>query len=115
MSNTASAWSKIRSDLVARAATLTKREAAVGVHLRGEDGRRELDPEDASTLIGGDEVLEGIEGAALAELAEIRAAIARIDGGTYGTCESCGGDIGEKRLAALPHARFCVSCARSAP
>jgi DnaK suppressor protein len=37
-------------------------------------------------------------------------AIARIEAGTYGTCESCGEAIGKARLQAFPRATLCVSC-----
>ena len=30
--------------------------------------------------------------------------------GTYGSCEVCGGPIGQDRLAALPEATRCVAC-----
>jgi len=36
--------------------------------------------------------------------------IARIDGGEYGYCESCGVDIGLKRLEARPTATLCIDC-----
>ncbi len=39
---------------------------------------------------------------------EIDAALARIENGTYGKCETCGRDIGEDRLDAFPMARFCI-------
>jgi len=41
---------------------------------------------------------------------EIRAALRRIDEGDYGVCESCGDDIGEKRLLARPVATHCIDC-----
>ena len=44
------------------------------------------------------------------ELAETQAALDRIEEGTYGRCESCGGAIGRQRLLALPVTRFCISC-----
>ena len=44
-------------------------------------------------------------------LAEIEAALKRIDDGTYGVCEQCGGPIGEARLEAMPAARLCITCA----
>jgi DnaK suppressor protein len=37
-------------------------------------------------------------------------ALARIDAGTYGVCESCGQPIGKARLLAFPRARLCVAC-----
>ena len=44
-------------------------------------------------------------------LAEVEAAIHRMDRGTYGVCESCEERIPEVRLGALPWARYCVKCA----
>src|SRR3954465_5302848 len=43
-------------------------------------------------------------------LFQTRHALDRIDAGTYGTCETCGGPIGKARLQAFPRATFCVSC-----
>lgn len=43
-------------------------------------------------------------------LTEVEAALARIDAGTYGACESCGAAIPFERLEAVPRARQCVSC-----
>ena len=37
-------------------------------------------------------------------------ALARIDAGTYGVCESCGRAIGKARLLAFPRATLCVQC-----
>ena len=45
-----------------------------------------------------------------AELAEVDAAIARIDDGTYGQCERCGAAIAVERLEAVPATRSCVGC-----
>jgi len=36
--------------------------------------------------------------------------VARIDGGEYGYCESCGVEIGLKRLEARPTATLCIDC-----
>ena len=43
-------------------------------------------------------------------LAQDERAIARIEAGTYGTCESCGEAIGKARLQAFPRATLCVTC-----
>lgn len=42
------------------------------------------------------------------ELAEIEAALTRLQDGTYGLCEACHDPISEGRLQALPAARYCV-------
>jgi RNA polymerase-binding transcription factor len=74
---------------------------------------------------GGDE-LEKLIGASERELAvrtlesgsaklkEIRAALRRIDEGTYGTCEECEDPISPRRLAALPSAALCIQCQEAA-
>lgn len=41
-------------------------------------------------------------------LTAIDAALARIDAGSFGTCQACGGPIGEERLEALPWATLCI-------
>jgi DnaK suppressor protein len=43
-------------------------------------------------------------------LAEIEAALARLDDGTYGECVDCGEQINSERLEALPAAARCVNC-----
>ncbi|HET7014024.1 MAG TPA: TraR/DksA family transcriptional regulator [Streptosporangiaceae bacterium] len=43
-------------------------------------------------------------------LAQTERAIARIESGTYGSCESCGEPIGKARLQAFPRATLCVRC-----
>jgi DnaK suppressor protein len=40
----------------------------------------------------------------------VQAAIARIDEGSYGICESCGEPIGKMRLQAFPRATLCMQC-----
>jgi DnaK suppressor protein len=44
----------------------------------------------------------------------IAEALRRIADGTYGTCVECEEPISEKRLTALPWARFCIKCQENA-
>jgi len=41
-------------------------------------------------------------------LAQVRAALARIEAGTYGACEVDGEPIGEKRLESVPWTPYCL-------
>ncbi len=45
------------------------------------------------------------------EIAQIDAAIARLDAGEYGTCRDCREEIDPDRLAALPFVLECADCA----
>jgi RNA polymerase-binding protein DksA len=45
-------------------------------------------------------------------LAEIDAALKRIEAGTYGICTNCGKEIPVDRLEALPWATLCIDCQR---
>jgi DnaK suppressor protein len=107
-------------DIAAFRELLLAREAA----LRGEvRSHRDQLVEPASAT--GNTFVAGVEGATAdsddeRELALLRhaqneyndvvAALARIDQGGYGDCESCGGEIGEARLRARPEARLCRAC-----
>ncbi|MEZ4518128.1 MAG: TraR/DksA C4-type zinc finger protein [Chloroflexota bacterium] len=44
------------------------------------------------------------------QVAQIEAALRRIDEGTYGICLSCGEPIAPGRLEVLPYATLCIRC-----
>jgi len=46
-------------------------------------------------------------------LAQVDAAIARLDTGTYGDCTNCGRSIALERLEAIPWAALCIDCQRA--
>jgi DnaK suppressor protein len=46
--------------------------------------------------------------------AKVARALAKLDEGTYGTCDACGGPIAPKRLEAAPESVLCIECARNA-
>lgn len=45
-------------------------------------------------------------------LRDVVAALQKIDDGSFGNCERCGETIADKRLDALPFARYCIDCQR---
>jgi RNA polymerase-binding transcription factor DksA len=49
-------------------------------------------------------ILEQVE----AELDDVERALRRLDDGSYGSCEACGGAIADERLAEQPATRFCL-------
>jgi DnaK suppressor protein len=46
------------------------------------------------------------------ELAQVDAALARLEAGTYGLCRACGRPIDPERLEALPWALYDLECQR---
>ncbi len=46
-------------------------------------------------------------------LKKIEKALRKIEEGSYGICEACGAEIGEKRLIARPEATLCIDCKRA--
>jgi RNA polymerase-binding protein DksA len=60
------------------------------------------------------ELDEGLEEGAQQTLDQIDRALAKLDAGTYGTCETCGKPIGEERLRARPWATLCIDDQRLA-
>jgi len=47
-----------------------------------------------------------------ASIADIDRALAKIESGTYGTCDECGAEIGGARLEGRPESWLCLTCAR---
>jgi DnaK suppressor protein len=47
-------------------------------------------------------------------LRQVRAALARIADGSYGTCNHCDEEISLKRLNAVPQTAYCIKCQEAA-
>jgi len=43
------------------------------------------------------------------QLQEVERALRKFDDGTYGKCETCGQEISEARLEAMPATRYCIN------
>jgi RNA polymerase-binding transcription factor len=43
---------------------------------------------------------------------KLRRALAKVEEGSYGRCDSCGGPIAPARLEAAPESVLCIDCAR---
>ncbi len=82
--------------------------------LEDETEERTLDNHLAENATGtvDREIDYSLEENSTAVLQAIDASLARIDAGTFGTCESCGKPIGAERLDARPWARLCIECKR---
>ena len=100
----------LRTQLVRRRTELRTRQVKVERDRRHSDDPLVADFPEQALQTQNDAVLEGIDEAALVEIREIDAALARIDEGRYGICRSCGEPISAQRLRAMPQAVTCVDC-----
>lgn len=94
---------------------LLDRLQALDSRLHGIEGEliepSPADDEERATEREGDEVLEQLGNAGLAEIAAIKHALTRIEDKSYGICVVCGEDISDKRLELIPHTPRCRNCA----
>src|SRR5262249_3617198 len=75
-------------------------------------GPNTLDPdwEEQATVRQNDEVLDELAEEERRQGIAIRAALQRMEDGSYGRCVTCGEPIAPRRLAALPYATQCIAC-----
>lgn len=112
--NTRAALEVEREEALRRLAGLRGDFADVIAASKDSNADDEHDPEGATIAFERAQVsalAQQVEG----HLAEVDAALQRLDDGTYGSCEVCGEPIAPARLEARPVARTCIDCATSAP
>jgi DnaK suppressor protein len=102
---------RLRDEAEAQAATLDGDLRDLFEASRSSNGDDEHDPEGA-TIAFERAQLTAVLDAGRRHLAELDAALQRLDGGTYGVCERCLRPIPAERLAVRPTALTCVGCAR---
>jgi RNA polymerase-binding protein DksA len=101
-------YAEIAATLKVRLAELLARCEVIEADLRHP---LEADSSEQAIDLADDEALKGVDDVLRAEIAQIRQALLRIDKGNYGTCTSCGQEIGRKRLISRPIATRCIQCA----
>jgi len=74
----------------------------------GQDGIQDIGDEAAN--IYNKQILLSLNETERIRLQEVDDALDRIESGTYGICEECGGVISLKRLEVRPVAKYCVPC-----
>jgi DnaK suppressor protein len=101
-----------REWLLARGAELQDRLRRIQQDLGRQREPLPTDAPDAAIVVENDEILAAIRKAAYSEIDRIELALARLDEGVFGLCETCGAEIQEARLRAVPYATQCLGCAR---
>jgi DnaK suppressor protein len=84
----------------------------------GEDYRKEFDQAMDSGDLSVMDHLESVDAELVTmrheQLRKLEEAERKLDAGTYGICESCGQEIAEARLSAVPFAVYCLRCEQKA-
>lgn len=105
----------IMADIATRRAQLEERMKLLEARLHGIeeelDSHQSKDWEELATERETDEVLERMGTAGQQEIARIKAALQRMEEGTYGICLECGEPIAHERLRLVPFAPLCARCA----
>ena len=101
----------IRAALEAELEALKSRAERIDDHVHQRDRDVPKDSEDLAQFRENDDVIDGLEQITRQEIARIEGALVRMDAGTWGTCGKCKDEIEEARLAALPTAVTCTTCA----
>jgi RNA polymerase-binding protein DksA len=104
----------IKQDLEARKRDLLDRHGRITRHTRHREAPLSQDFAEQAVELENQELLEALDQEVAEEIRRIQRALVRIDNGDYETCISCGNDIGEARLKALPTTSRCVECAAEA-
>ena len=99
---------KLKKQLLDAKAELEERVATIHAHARKP---LEANSAEQAAQLGNVEVVSAIETEAVEELASIKAAMQRLNNGSYGVCVSCGETISEQRLEVRPASLECVDCA----
>jgi DnaK suppressor protein len=99
-----------RAAALAQLGRLERDQAGLMAAAQAANGDDEHDPEGA-TIAFEREHVAALAQQARGHLADIDAALARLDAGRYGTCTRCGTPISPARLAARPAAATCITCA----
>ncbi len=72
---------------------------------------RSADSGERATEMENEAVLTELRREASEELLQIDRALQRLKNGDYGICDSCGNEINQERLKAVPYAVQCINCA----
>jgi DnaK suppressor protein len=99
-----------RRKLLALQQQLARRIFDMEDTMHGMDADRDIERTDRVQEEAAEVALTALDEQGRRQMASIQAALARIDAGTYGVCETCGETISTARLSAMPMARLCVSC-----
>ena len=99
-----------RQQLLALQQHIVQRVFGLEASMDAMDADRDIERTDRVQEEAAEVALTALDEQGRHEMEEIQAALARLDAGTYGLCDTCGETISAARLTAMPMARRCVAC-----
>jgi DnaK suppressor protein len=99
-----------RDRLLERRESLVSQVTEAELSSRERDMEATQDPADMAANAYTKELLISMSANDRVLLGLIDEALARVESGDYGECVNCGEPVSDKRLEAVPWARYCVKC-----
>jgi DnaK suppressor protein len=99
-----------RDKLLARRESLFSQVTEAEMSSRERDLEATQDPADMAANAYTKELLISMSANDRVLLQLIDEALARVERGEFGECDNCGEPVSEKRLDAVPWARYCLKC-----
>ena len=102
---------KIKQRLEEYQASIVERREKLVRHVHHRDEPLPQDFAEQAVEMENDETMRALEDELSEQARDVESALRRLEEGNYGICASCGEDIAEQRLEALPATPLCFDCA----
>lgn len=102
---------KIKADLLTAKTELEARLQRTHKHLYQKDEPVSPNFNEQVKETENDQLVRVLDKEGMEELKQIKRALSRLENDQYLQCVTCGEDIGEQRLLAIPYAEKCIKCA----
>lgn len=101
----------VKQVLLVKQEEITSRVDRTNKHIHHREEPVSPDFSEQVTEMENEEIIHALDEEGRVELKQIQRALQRLENGDYESCSSCGDDIGEQRLDAIPETELCISCA----
>ncbi|PCJ41531.1 MAG: hypothetical protein COA71_08210 [SAR86 cluster bacterium] len=97
--------------LLVKQAEITSRVERTHKHIHHREEPVSADFSEQVTEMENEEIIHALDEEGRVELKQIQRALQRLEKGEYELCSTCGKDIGQQRLEAIPETELCIACA----
>jgi DnaK suppressor protein len=101
----------VKQNLLDKQAEITSRVDRTHKHIHHKEEPVSADFSEQVTEMENEEIIHALDEEGRAELRQIQHALQRLEQGQYEICASCGENINQQRLEAIPETDQCINCA----